>query len=110
MAINFGGHIFSEPEPIIFWEPPNRAGIYAIMTFDPMARPRPFRVIYFGESGNLSERGFLRSHHRYLCWLTQSGSENNLYISVYLMPNSAPQQRRIIESLLINEYKPSCNY
>jgi len=109
MGINFGGVLFSEPVLISTWSPLYRAGLYAILVFDITISPKPYRVIYFGESSNLSERGFLTSHHKYSCWVREAGSSGNLYISVYLMPNSTADQRRAIEQKLIAMYKPICN-
>lgn len=76
---------------------------------EPQNKPNTYRLIYFGESGNLSDRGFYRSHHKFRCWLDQAGVESNIYIGIYKMPSSTPDQRRNIESSLINEYNPICN-
>jgi hypothetical protein len=108
MSIIFNGVSFSEPESLAFWTPPFKAGLYAILIPSPNISPKPFEVIYFGESGNMSERGFA-SHHRRACWLRQAGNEANLYIAVYLMPNSSEQERKQIEAALIAKYNPQCN-
>jgi hypothetical protein len=68
-----------------------------------------YRIIYFGESENLSQRGFLAGHHQYECFLKQAGSENNLYIGTYEMPNSTQDDRRNVEQSLIRQYDPVCN-
>ena len=109
MGITYGSYAFNEPVPGGLWSPPYLAGLYAILFPDQAITPRPFAVVYFGESGNMSERGFLRSHEKFPCWIRQAGSESNLYIAVYLMPNSTVDQRRAIEAELINQYKPNCN-
>lgn len=109
MSIKFSNYVFVEPIPITFLTPPYRAGLYAILVPDITATPRPFRVIYFGESGNLSDRGFFKAHHKYFSWLLQAGVESNLYIAVYLMPLSTQEQRRLVESQLIADYRPVCN-
>lgn len=62
-GIMFGTYWFTEPQQIGAWDPPYLAALYAVLVPDWRATPRPFRVIYFGESGNLSGRGFLLSHH-----------------------------------------------
>ena len=109
MPIRFYDIDFSEPELLSNWNPTNQAGIYAIMIPNQFGRPMPFTPIYFGESENMSERGFL-FHHKRSCWLRQaSNNENNLFISTYLMPNSTEEQRKNIESRLIAKYKPHCN-
>jgi len=76
---------------------------------DPIYRPNSYRILYFGESSNLSERGFYRTHQKYRCWLEHAGSESNLYIGIYLMPDSTEQERRKVEAGLFEQYKPPCN-
>lgn len=109
MAICFGGYEFSEPVQLIHWVPPSIAGLYAILIPDNTYNPRPFRVIYFGETKNYSERGFIRSHHKYSAWLNVAGSEDNLYVSTFFMVLSPSLQRVVTETYLINEYRPVCN-
>jgi len=110
MSIKWGDIEFEGPYPITDWKPPYRAAVYAIMMKpDPKSKPRIYRILYFGESSNLSERGFYRSHHKYDCWVRKSGSENNLYIGIYRMPNSTADQRQKVEARLIEQYHPVCN-
>lgn len=109
MGINLGGIIFSEPVQMINWYPPPFAGLYAVLIPDITCTPRPLRVIYFGETENYSERGFIRSHHKYFAWLNAAGSEANLYISTCFMVSSSSLERRMTETYLINEYRPVCN-
>lgn len=108
MSIIYSTIAFTEPEKLSNWEPPHRAGIYAILIPDSNSKPRPFSVVYFGESENMSERGFA-SHHKRYCWVKKAGNENNLYVSTYLMPNSTKEQRTTIESQLVQTFRPSCN-
>jgi hypothetical protein len=110
MSINYGGIQFNDPVRVTEWLPPFRAGLYAILVPDQSASPKPFRAIYFGESSNLSERGFLRSHIRYNSWIREAYSNNNLYISVHYMPDSTQQQRMELEKRLIDTYHPVCNH
>jgi hypothetical protein len=109
MGIYFGNYKFSDPIPVLTWPAPYRAGVYGILASDLQASSQQFRVIYFGESGNMSERGFLRSHQKHNCWIKEAGSPNNLYICVFPMPNSTHKQRQIVESTLISLYNPICN-
>ena len=110
MTIPLGDIKFDGPYPIINWDPPCRAAVYAIMIKpDPIKKPETFRIIYFGESSNLSERGFYKSHHKYQCWMQQARSESNIYIGIYKMPDLTQQQRSEIEQKLVNQYKPVCN-
>lgn len=110
MSIFFSTYKFTEPVPINIWIPPYRAGIYAVLIPDQTYGPKPYRCIYFRESSNMSDRGFISGHHKYYCWLYQAAyNSNNIYISTYLMPYSTSQQRKLVELDLINRYKPICN-
>ena len=109
MNINFGGYNFSEPTKLTTWKPPYLAGLYAILIPDLSGDPLPLRVIYFGESGNMSERGFPSSHAKYSCWIAEASSEDYLSITIFPMPGSTEEQRRTIENQLISRYSPTCN-
>lgn len=109
MTINYGGITFDGPYRVTEWEPPYRAALYAIIMPDETCKPKPFQVLYFGESGNLSDRGFWRSHHKYQCFIRHAGSESNLFIGIHKMPGSTESQRREVEQRLIKQYKPICN-
>jgi len=109
--IYFANYQFSEPEPLSGWKTSEKAGIYAILTKDSSARSRRYKVIYFGESGNLSDRDFLKSHEKHDCWLSQAGgSEDDLFIAVFPLPNSTIKLRGDIEAFLIRYYRPACNF
>jgi len=110
MSITWGGVSFDGPYAITSWDPPYKAAVYAIMMKpDPMNKPTTYRILYFGESSNLSERGFYRSHHKFKCWLDNAGSESNLYIGIHAMPESAQEDRTKVEQQLIDACKPICN-
>jgi len=100
---------FEGPYPITDWEPPYRAAVYAIM-MKPNPQAKAYKIVYFGESSNLSERGFYRSYHKYDSWIREAGSEGNLYIGIHRMPGSTAEERRKVESdLILGPYKPACN-
>ena len=109
MEIFFSVYQFCEPLPAASWEPPYCAGIYASLVRDSAYKPKPYRLIYVGESGNMSQRGFWRSHHKYDSWIAEAGSEDELYIATYLMPDVTPEGRREVESAIVTKYKPCCN-
>ena len=110
MAITWGGIKFDGPYPATNWEPPYRAAVYAIMMKpDHENKPTTYRILYFGESGNLSERGFWKSHHKYQCFISNAGSDSNIYIGIYKMPNSTEDERKVVEEKLITQYGPICN-
>jgi hypothetical protein len=109
MAIRYGGYVFDAPAPVAQWSAPHRAGVYAILVADQTYHPMPFKVIYFGEAADLSERGFLKGHPKYSRWIREAGSEQSLYIAVYPMSESTAEQRRAVTGRLISEIEPICN-
>jgi hypothetical protein len=109
-VIYFANYQFSEPENFLNWTTSEKEGIFAILIKNPASKSKPYEVIFFGESGDLSERGFFRSFHRYDCWIREAGDEAELYISVFPMPNSTREIRQGIESFLVKYYKPVCNF
>jgi len=110
MAITWASIEFTNPVKITQWDPPYRAAVYAIMRKkDPINKPNTYTLIYVGESGNLSDRGFYKSHHKYPCWTREAGVDENIYISVYLMPNSTEEERREIEGNIVKKIHPVCN-
>ena len=109
MTMTFGEYEFSKPVKIIEWEPPESSGLYAILKPDLSSSPLPVKPIYFGQTGNFAERGFLRSHEKYEDWLKEVPGEEYLTISICQMPGSTKEEREAIESKLIDEYHPVCN-
>lgn len=110
MSTIWGETEFEGPFPMEEWNPPRNAAVYAIMMRpDSISKPNTYRVIYFGESGNLSDRGFLRSHEKFGCWINAAGSTANLYIGIHQMPGSTASQRGSLESKLVAQYRPACN-
>lgn len=107
MTISLGeGKIeFTGPELLSKWTPLYRAGVYAIFTEG--SAEGKYLVLYVGESENLSERGFIDSHHAAPCW--KRNARTNLYIGVHLMPESTADKRRALETVLRNYYNPVCN-
>ena len=69
--------------------------------------PNLYRVLYIGESSNLSERGFVRSHHKYKCFIRNAGSEGNLHIAICLIPGSTEEDEKVEQYLISVE--PPCN-
>ncbi len=109
MSMNYGGNVFDEPTKVESWSTLHRAGLYAILIPDSRVSPKPFRVIYFGETDNLSKRDFVKTHQAYRNWISTAGSPNDLYIAVCPKPNSTAEQRMLFETQLIAKYDPICN-
>jgi hypothetical protein len=83
-------------------------GIYAIVVGDNSASPRPFRVLYFGESENITER-VTTAHEHYEDWCQAGGGAHNLRVAYNFMFASSKAERISTESGLIGYYRPVCN-
>lgn len=109
MNIIFDEHEFSKPTRIAKWEPPKAAGLYVILKVDLSRSPMPFKSIYFGQTRNFAERGFLKSHENYKYWVKEAGSEDGIFIAIYIMLGSTEKERKTMEAELITKYRPACN-
>ncbi len=106
-GIVFGTARFSEPAHFSFFLQQSGGGIYAILVPDISAKPRQFRVIYFGQAGKLRDRVSV-GHEKYGAWLREAGTPENLYVSFYAM-SGAEGERDVLERQLIEHYQPVCN-
>jgi hypothetical protein len=111
-GIVFDNRLFTEPEPLpatsglaAFL---NSEGVYVILTDDPTASPRPYRALYFGESGTLWGRA-TSAHENYSSWQRAAGPYVRLYRAFHVMPGSTQRDRQVAESSLITAYNPPCN-
>jgi hypothetical protein len=84
------------------------AGLYAVLVADGSASPRPFRVLYFGESENIDRRAS-SSHERYGDWCATAGGGEKLFVAYCWMIGSSKDERTSVESGLIGHYRPRCN-
>ncbi len=103
-------YAFVGPVSLSDWKPPCGAGIYAIYAtraVQTILGPN-YKLVYIGQSGNMSERGF-SSHKKRDCWISKAGSEDKLLVATHLMPNSTEDERLAIEQEIIKAYMPPCN-
>ncbi|MFC2164196.1 hypothetical protein ACFLT2_04265 [Acidobacteriota bacterium] len=107
--IYFANYQFSEPVSLTEWKTDERNGIYAVLIKDPKTKSQPYTAIDFGESDNLSDSSFLMSHQRFDFWIQEAGSEADLYIATFHMPDSASELRQSIVAFLVKYYHPVCN-
>jgi hypothetical protein len=111
-GIRFGDYAFTEPEPVPVHGLPSilgaQAGLYVVLAFDPAAAPRPFRPLYFGESGDIRSRA-TGQHENHPAWCRSAGVGMPLYRAVCALPGWPLHQRRAAESALIRMYQPPCN-
>lgn len=102
----FQGLPFAGPTPLALAPKYNWGGLYAIMVLDVSGTPRPYRVIYIGESGDMAQR-VGTSHEKFASWVRVAGSASRLHVAFHTIANQA--ERRAAESRLIAYYKPECN-
>jgi hypothetical protein len=112
-GINFGGHSFSDPAVLpstatLVDTILGRAGLYAILVYDPSCTPRPYRVLYFGESENIQTRA-TGTHENYSHWRAQAGPLARICRSLCPLSSATKLQRQQAESALIAKYQPPCN-
>ena len=94
---------FSEPVQLpahrydLAFPPIPGPGLYAVLVPDNAASPRPFRVLYFGESEELDER-VSSSHERYDDWCNAAKGAANVYVAYHWMTFSSKADRTAMYS------------
>ena len=105
MTIQILYYEFLGPVKLSDWGPPMDEVVYTIM-----AREKDtFKIIYVDQSEKTKELDYFTKNTKFKCWLTNAGSENNLYLSIYPMPDSEEKERKKIVAKAIERYKPICN-
>lgn len=106
-GIRYGDLTFSEPRafPPVLMAP--FQGIYAVVAPDPAFKPRPFRLLYIGETADLSKR-LTDQHEKYSHWKREANGQT-LYCAYYMTTMWTEQQRKDTEAALIKQYDPPCN-
>ncbi|UCE41718.1 MAG: hypothetical protein JSV17_01620 [Candidatus Aminicenantes bacterium] len=102
---------FDGPHRLDSWEAPSQSGVYAVMhKKDSKKGPSTFIIDYCGQGRNLSlYKGYPWIHHRLKRLITRTGSLENIYVAVFLMPDSSKQERRQIEKVLVKTFNPFFN-
>jgi len=105
MTIQILYYEFLGPVKLSEWGPPMDEVVYTIM-----ARNKDtFKIIYVDQSEKTKELDYFTKNDKFKCWLDNAGSENNLYLSIYLMTDSEEIERKKIVDKAIEKYKPICN-
>jgi len=90
MTIQILHYEFLGPIKLAEWGPPMDEVIFVIL-----AREKDiFNVIYVEQSEKTDKNDFFIKNEKFKCWLTHAGSDENLYLSIYLMPNSDEKDRQ----------------
>jgi hypothetical protein len=106
-GIIFDNILFTEPISLRAFPPLSGGGIYVVLVPDLNSRPRTYRPIYVGQTGDLSER-VCESHERFLDWVMEAGGVHRLYVAFHAM-TAGKSVRLAVENKLIGIYKPVCN-
>ena len=105
MTIQILYYEFLGPVKLSEWGPPMDEVVYTIM-----ARHKDtFKIIYVDQSEKTKELDYFTKNDKFECWLDNAGSENKLYLSIYLMADSEEIERKKIVDKAIEKYKPICN-
>lgn len=96
---------FLGPIKLSEWGPPMDRVVYILLK----RTNGTFQIIYAGESDKTEATDFFTKNDNFKCWIQNAGSESNLYLSIYPMWDSTPQQRQRILQKIINTFHPPCN-
>lgn len=105
MSIQILQYEFLGPIKIDEWGPPMKNTVYLILS----RKKDTFEMIYVGDCDSTNEQGFFIQNPIFKCWVSESGSEGSLYLAIYPMFDSLPEQRKLVISKIISKYQPSCN-
>lgn len=96
---------FLGPIPLSEWGPPMEKLIYLIMT-----RERDqFTVLYADQCEKTEAKDFFVKNPKFKCWISNAGSEENLYLAIYPMSEQGMADRmRILEKIILR-FIPPCN-
>ena len=102
---------FDGPYRLDNWEAPQQSGVYAVLHKTTSDEGSVTYIIdYCGQGWNLSSyRGYPWIQHRMKRLIAHTGSEENVYIAVFLMPDSSKKERRQIEKALLKTFDPYFN-
>lgn len=102
---------FDGPYRLDNWKAPKQSGVYAVLhkTISDEGSIT-YTIDYCGQGRNLSSyRGYPWIHHRIKRLVARTGATENVYIAVFLMPDSSKLERRQIEEALVKTFNPYFN-
>ena len=105
MSIQILQYEFLGPIKLSEWGPPMDRVVYIIFS----KNKDVFNIIYVGESEKTESKDFFTKNDQFKCWLSYTGKEENLYLSIYPMWESSQSQRNQLVKKIISKYKPVCN-
>jgi len=105
LSIQILQYEFLGPIKLSEWGPPMDRVVYIIFS----KNKDVFNIIYVGESEKTESKDFFTKNDQFKCWLSYTGKEENLYLSIYPMWESSQSQRNQLVRKIISKYKPVCN-
>ena len=105
MSIQILQYEFLGPIKLSEWGPPMDRVVYIIFS----KNKDVFNIIYVAESEKTESKDFFTKNDQFKCWLSYTGKEENLYLSIYPMWESSQPQRNQLVKKIIRKYKPVCN-
>ncbi len=105
MTLQILHYEFLGPVKLSEWGPPMDKVVYLLLkrTND------TYEIIYAGNSEKTESTDFFTKNEKFKCWIQNAGTEQNLYLSIYPMWDSVPEERKRLLSKIITRYKPPCN-
>ena len=105
MSIQILQYEFLGPIKLSEWGPPMDRVVYIIFS----KNKDVFNIIYVAESAKTESKDFFTKNDQFECWLSYTGKEENLYLSIYPMWESSQSQRNQLVKKITSKYKPVCN-
>jgi hypothetical protein len=105
MTIQILSYEFLGPIKLSEWGPPMDEVLYLILA----KNKETFQIIHAAESDKTDNTDFFTKNKKFKCWISNSGSEYNLYLCIYPMWGSTQEQRIRILNKIIQKYNPICN-
>ena len=105
MSIQILQYEFLGPIKLSEWGPPMDRVVYIIFS----KNKDVFNIIHVAESEKTESKDFFTKNDQFKCWLSYTGKEENLYLSIYPMWESSQSQRNQLVKKIISKYKPVCN-
>lgn len=105
MTIQILNYEFLGPIKLSEWGPPMDRVLYLLLR----KSKETYQIIYAGESEKTEDTAFFTKNDKFKCWLQNAGNEDNLYLSIYPMWDSTPQERQRLLKKIISAFNPPCN-
>jgi hypothetical protein len=111
MAIQWGEVPFENLGPFEGWSGPGGSGLFVVMVQPhPETNPGEYRALFFGETDNLSSSEFFRHHPKFRCCVSEAGKVEGLFFASSPLEGSTQDQRKMVQRLLADQFRPICNW